>query len=152
MIEPNDLLFVGGAGSILEDPKEIPLTTYSHALKLAKRYEMNDVTQAILAVVLKEDSKASGPINLTQSFERYTFAVGHSDVVPSDVAIKHLGDICRAGADPELHHLEMLNSDLKAILQIMNGRVWVRTNLRNQGNQDCPDPTVYAGWNRLMKG
>jgi hypothetical protein len=115
-------------GSLLEDPRNIPLPTYNRALKLAKKYEMNDVKQAILEVVLKRDEDPD-PVDLTRSFERFTFAVDHPDLVPSNFFIKPFCDICRAEAQPRFSHIDMLKSHPNSILQIMNGRVWVQTKM-----------------------
>jgi len=114
---------------------------------------MDDVAQAILAVVLKEDGESPDPIDLTRSFERFAFAVDHQDIVPRHYTIKHFKDICRAGETPTLFHLEMVRSHLNCILQIMNGRVLVRTNIRKNDtrNSDWPDPTGYSVW-RLWFG
>ena len=152
MIGPNDLLFGGVMDSVLEDPKEIPITTYNRALKLAKKYEMNDVTQAILAVALNKYAKSSDPISLTQSFERLTFAMDHRDVVPIDFAIKHFGDICGAEEDPQLNHLDMLRSHLNCILQIMNGRVWVRTCIKKYSGYKYWTPAEQKAWSKWVEG
>jgi hypothetical protein len=112
---------------------------------------MDDVTQAILVVVLKGDSKAPDPINLTWSFERFTFAVDHPDVVPSDFAIKHFNDICRGEAGPKLHHLEMLKSHLNYIALIINGRDWVRTHTKNNVGKDWPNPAAHEGWRKWVR-
>ena len=150
MIGADNLFSLGG--SVLEDARNIPIPTYNRALKLAKLYAMNDVTQAILAVVLKEDGSTPNPIDLTVSFERFTFAVDHQDMVPGNFAIKYYTEICRAAETPALSHLEMLRSHLDRILQIMNGRVWVRTNVYNSARHtDWSDPGVSKDWRKLVK-
>jgi len=137
--------------SVLEDPKEIPIPTYNRALKLAKKYEMNDVTQAILAVVLNKYAKTPDPISLTQSFERLTFAMDHPDV-PIDFAIKHFSDICSAEEDPQLSHLEMLGSHLNCILQIMNGRVWIRSHIKKHSGNKYWTVAEHEAWSKWVKG
>src|SRR5258708_24097833 len=129
------------------------MPTYNRALKVAKIYAMNDVAKAILAVVLKDDGNALLRIDLTKSFERFAFALDHPDMVPGDFTIKYYTEICRAAETPELSHIEMVRSHLDRVLQIMNGRVWVRTNIYN-GNKinDWPDLGDHHGWRELVKG
>jgi hypothetical protein len=139
--------------SVLEDPKEIPITTYNRALKLAKKYEMNDVTQAILAVVTSKYANTPEPFSLTQSFERLTFAMDHPEM-HTNFAIKHFSDICQAEEDPQLSHLEMLKSHLNCILQIMNGRVWIRSHVKKhkQSGNLYWTGMDYDAWGRWVKG
>lgn len=114
---------------------------------------MRDVSQAILAVVLKDDGTTANPIDLTKSFERFHFAVDHQEMVPGSFAIKYYTEICRAAETPTLSHLEMLRSHLDRILQIMNGRVWVRTNIYNSSKiNDWCDPGGHNEWRKLVKG
>ena len=54
--------FGGGVvDSVLEDPEKIPITTCNRALKLARKYEMSDVTQVILAVIINENVRTPNP-------------------------------------------------------------------------------------------
>ena len=145
----------------LEDPNDIPVPTCDLALSLAKKYELEDVRDAIIRIVTKPEPQPPqhrpplGPndpfdLYLTRSFEKLAFAVNHSDLVSATFTIKHFTDICRSKDTPGVNHLLMFQQHMNIIADIMNGRVWIRENnvgrQNNNINQDYNDPSGLQYW------
>jgi len=139
----------------LEDPNNIPVPTYGLALIFAKKYELEDVRDAIVRVVTRPEPQTRPPLGpndpfdlyLTRSFEKLVFALNHSDLVSTTFAIKHFTDICRSKDSPGTNHLLSLQSQMHIIAHIMSGRVWIReNNLGRSANLDWNDPSGHQYW------
>jgi len=143
----------------LEDPEDVPVPTCDLALTLAKKYELEDVRDAIIRIVTKPEPQPPEPrpplgpndpfdLYLTRSFEKLAFAVNHAEVVSPTFAIKHFTDICRSKDSPGTKHLLMFQQHMNIVADIMNGRVWIRDNNvgRQNNNQDWNDPSGHQYW------
>ena len=155
------LPFIVTCSGFLDDPNDIPVPTCDLALSLAKKYELEDVRDAIIRIVTKPEPQPPQPrpplgpndpfdLYLTRSFEKLAFAMNHPDLVSTTFAIKHFTDICRSKDTPGVNHLLMFQQHMNIIADIMNGRVWIRENnvgrQNNNFNQDYNDPSAMQYW------
>jgi len=150
--------------NFLEDATDIPVLTYALALTLAKKYELDDVRDAIVRIVTKPETQPPQPrpplgpndpfdLYLTRSFEKLFFAVSHSDLVSSTFAIKHFTDICRSKDSPSTNHLLLFQQHMHVVSHIMNGRVWIRENVgRSRSLEDWDDPGGVQYWQNWTRG
>ena len=102
---------------LLEDPKQIPMKTYRLAMRIANRYCMDEVQEAVTGVV-KGILSTGG---YTAAIERFVLISEHSAPFSDDEVMEEFSWICRQVTHPNEDELKPFGSHWDLISCVIDG-------------------------------
>jgi len=105
---------------LLEEPGQIPMKTYRLAMRIAKRYSMDDVQEAITRVV--KGSLSTG--NHDAAINRLVFISEHSAPFSDDEVIGEFSWICQLSPHPSEDELKPFDACWELVSCVMEGRAY----------------------------
>jgi len=105
---------------LLEEPRQIPMKTYRLAMRIAKRYSMDDVQEAITRVV--KGSLSTGPHHT--AINRFVLISEHSTPFSDDEVMNEFKWICELPAHPNEDELRSFDPYWELVSCVMEGRAY----------------------------